>query len=116
MGMEPNCVYLFYFRYMYSLPSQCFLKIALVFCVDSHGFCYLHVLFQIKHNSPPLEDIPEFLPYGVRDLIVAGWTVDPYARPTANQLLKHEAFKLLGLSKFSTHPKWLDVDVNLRIN
>lgn len=65
------------------------------------------ILFQIKHHSPPLEDIPELIPSGVRDLIVDGWTVDPDARPTASQLLRHGAFKLLGLSKFSTHPKWL---------
>lgn len=56
--------------------------------------------FQIKQHSPPLLDVPKDLPWLIRGLILEGWTVDPLARPSASELLRNDAFKLLGMDLF----------------
>ena len=50
---------------------------------------------QIVKQSPPVEDIPRNIPKVVRDLIERGFTVCQGERPTPEDLLRHEAFKLI---------------------
>ena len=59
------------------------------------------LVFQIVQKSPPVEDIPRNIPKCVRDLIERGFTVCQGQRPIPEDLLRHEAFKLItGKSSF----------------
>jgi len=51
---------------------------------------------QIATLSPPMDDVPRDLPDEVHSFIRDGWTVDKARRPSAAELLEHDAFRLLG--------------------
>lgn len=53
-------------------------------------------MLQIVEQSPPIEDIPTNIKASIHDLICRGFTVCAGQRPTAAELLKHEAFRQLG--------------------
>ncbi len=52
---------------------------------------------QIKIQAPPIEDIPVELDSRIKDLFRMGWNREVADRWSAQQLLTHRAFRILGL-------------------